>query len=181
MTALQQIPLKTIAGEDTSLRAFDGKVVLVVNVASKCGLTKQYDALEKLYEKYRDQGFVVAGFPSNDFAGQEPGSNEEIAEFCKLSFGVAFPMFEKLTVVGSQKHPLYAALTSAKPESSGDKKAMRENLSKHGLTPNPDPEVLWNFEKFLVGKTGEVLERFAPSMPPDDPQIVRALETALAK
>lgn len=181
MSALQQIPLKTIAGADTSLRAFADKVVLVVNVASKCGLTKQYDALEKLYQKYKDQGLVVAGFPSNDFAGQEPGTNEEISQFCTLNFGVAFPMFEKITVVGPQKHPLYAALTSEKPEASGDKQSFRDSLAKHGLTPNPDPEVLWNFEKFLVGKSGEVLARFAPSMAPDDPEIVRAIESALAK
>jgi len=179
MTALQEIPLKTIAGAQTSLRAFAGQVVLVVNVASKCGLTKQYDALEKLYEKYKEKGFVVAGFPSNDFAGQEPGSNEEIAQFCTATFGVAFPMFEKITVVGPHKHPLYAALISEKPDAGGDKKSFRDNLQKHGLTPNPDPEVLWNFEKFLVGKSGEVVARFAPSTPPDDPEIVRAIESAL--
>jgi glutathione peroxidase len=181
MTALQEIPLKTITGADTSLRAFADKVVLVVNVASKCGLTKQYDALEKLYETYKDRGLVVAGFPSNDFGGQEPGTNEEIAQFCALNFGVAFPMFDKITVVGPQKHPLYAALTSAAPVAAGDKKSLRENLQKYGLTPNPDPEVLWNFEKFLVGKSGEVVARFAPSTTPDDPEIVRAIEGELAK
>jgi len=179
MTALQQIPIKTIQGKDSSLEAFAGKVVLVVNVASKCGLTKQYDALEKLYEKYRDQGLVVAGFPSNDFAGQEPGTNEEIAQFCTATFGVAFPMFEKITVAGANKHPLYAALTQAKPDATGDKQAFRDNLKKHGLTPNPDPEVLWNFEKFLVGKNGEVIARFSPAITPDDPAIVTAIESAL--
>lgn len=181
MTALQDIPLKTITGADTSLRAFADNVVLVVNVASKCGLTKQYDALEKLHEKYKDQGLVVAGFPSNDFGGQEPGTNEEIAQFCTLNFGVAFPMFDKVAVVGPDKHPLYAALTSALPEASGDKKSFRENLQKYGIAPNPDPEVLWNFEKFLVGKSGEVVARFAPSTTPDDPEIVRAIESELEK
>jgi glutathione peroxidase len=180
MTALQQIPVKTIVGAESSLAAFANKVVLVVNVASKCGLTPQYEALEKLYEKYKDKGFVVAGFPSNDFAGQEPGSNAEIASFCTANFGVAFPMFEKITVVGPQKHPLYAALTTAKPDATGDKNGFRENLKKHGLTPNADPEVLWNFEKFLVGKNGEVLARFAPNLTPDDPQLVSAIERALA-
>jgi glutathione peroxidase len=179
MTALQQIPLKTIAGNETSLAAYAGKVVLVVNVASKCGLTKQYTALEQLYEKYRDRGFVIAGFPANDFAGQEPGSNEEIASFCSSTFGVAFPMFEKITVVGAGKHPLYAALTSAMPQAIGDKESFRAGLRKHGLNPNADPEVLWNFEKFLLGKNGEVIARFAPSLAPDDAQIVQAIESAL--
>src|SRR5882724_7079330 len=121
MTALQQIPVKTIEGRDSSLGAYAGHAILIVNVASKCGLTKQYEALEKLYETYKHQGLVVAGFPSNDFAGQEPGSNEEIAQFCTATFGVAFPLFEKITVVGPNKHPLYAALTSAKPNAIGDK------------------------------------------------------------
>jgi len=180
MTALQQIPIKTIAGADSSLQAFAGKVVLVVNVASKCGLTKQYSALEKLYEDYKEKGLVVAGFPSNDFAGQEPGTNQEIAEFCTATFGVKFPLFEKTTVVGPSKHPLYAALTSAQPEAIGDKTAFRAGLAKHGLTPNPDPEVLWNFEKFLVNKQGEVVARFAPDLTPDDPKVVSAIEKALA-
>ena len=179
MKSLQQIPVKTINGQDSSLQAFAGKVVLVVNVASKCGLTPQYEALEKLYETYKDRGFVVAGFPSNDFGGQEPGSNEEISQFCSSTYGVAFPLFEKITVVGPDKHPLYAALTSAKPNATGDKEAFRANLKKYGLTANPDPEILWNFEKFLIDKTGSVVARFAPSIPPNDPAIVSAIEGAL--
>lgn len=180
MTALQQIPLRTIQGADTSLQAFSGKVVLAVNVASKCGLTPQYEALEKLYERFRERGFVVAGFPSNDFAGQEPGTNEEIWQFCTSNYGVAFPIFEKMTVVGPNKHALYAALTRAKPEAAGDKDAFRANLSKYGIAANPDPEVVWNFEKFLIGREGEVLARFAPDIAPDDTRIVQAIESALA-
>jgi glutathione peroxidase len=180
MTELQQIPVKTITGTDSSLKEFAGKVVLVVNVASKCGLTPQYAALEKLYESYKDKGFVIAGFPANDFGAQEPGSNEEIAQFCTTNFGVKFPMFEKIQVTGPSKHPLYAALTSAKPQAIGDKNAFRENLKKYGLNATQDPEVLWNFEKFLLGKNGEVLARFAPAITPDDPQVVAAIEKALA-
>jgi glutathione peroxidase len=181
MTALQQIPIKTIKGQTSSLEAYKDNVILVVNVASKCGLTPQYAGLEKLYETFKDKGFVVAGFPSNDFAGQEPGTNAEIAEFCSATFGVAFPLFEKMTVVGPHKHPLYAALTNAKPVATGDKNGFRENLTKHGLTPTVDPEVLWNFEKFLIDKQGEVIARFAPSVTPDDPAIVSAIERALAQ
>lgn len=181
MTALQQIPLKQITGEPSSLGAYAGKVILVVNVASKCGLTPQYTALEKLYEQYRDRGFVIAGFPSNDFAGQEPGTNEEIAAFCSTKYNVSFPLFAKITVVGPEKHPLYGALTSAKPAATGNKPAFRENLQKHALTPTRDPEVLWNFEKFLVNKQGEVIARFAPNITPDDPAIVQAIEAALAE
>ncbi len=179
MTALQHIPVKTIQGHESSLQDYAGKVILVVNVASKCGLTPQYEALERVYETYKDRGFVIAGFPSNDFAGQEPGSNEEIAQFCTSTYGVKFPLFAKLTVVGPNKHPLYAALTTAKPNATGDKEAFRANLKKHGLTPTPDPEVVWNFEKFLVDKKGDVVARFAPSMPPDDPAIISAIEGAL--
>jgi glutathione peroxidase len=180
MNTLHNIPLKTIQGQDSSLEAYAGKVILVVNVASQCGLTPQYTALEKLYETYRDRGLVVAGFPANDFGAQEPGTNAEIAQFCSTTFNVAFPLFSKITVVGPDKHPLYAALTQAKPEAQGDKPAFRENLKKYGLTPTADPEVLWNFEKFLVGKQGEVLARFAPTVTPDDPAIIRAIEGALA-
>lgn len=180
MTELQTIPLRTIHGGETSLGAFSGKVVLVVNVASKCGLTPQYEALQKLYETYREQGFVIAGFPSNDFAGQEPGSDAEIESFCTSKYSVAFPMFSKITVVGPHKHPLYAALTTSDAATVGDKAPFRENLKKHGIAANPDPEVLWNFEKFLIGRDGRVLARFAPHLTPNDPAITKAVENALA-
>ena len=114
-TAIQQIPLQAIDGSAATLGDYQGDVLLVVNVASKCGLTPQYEALERLYEEFRDRGFAVLGFPANDFAGQEPGSNEEIVEFCTATYGVQFPMFAKITVTGEGKHPLYAELTSAMP------------------------------------------------------------------
>jgi len=180
MTALKDIPLKTITGADASLGDYAGKVALVVNVASKCGLTPQYEGLEKLYRDYRDKGFVVLGFPANDFAGQEPGDNAEIAEFCQTKFSVDFPMFAKIAVTGADKHPLYAALTAAAPKASGDPDAFRERLKGFGMTPNADPEVLWNFEKFLVGKDGSVIGRFAPTAAPDDAALVGAIEGALA-
>jgi glutathione peroxidase len=180
-TAIQQIPLKTINGTDASLADYAGKVILAVNVASKCGLTPQYEGLESLYETYKDKGLVVAGFPANDFGAQEPGTNEEIASFCTTNFGVAFPMFEKIAVVGPEKHPLYAALTEAVPAAQGDPEAFRERLRGYGMTPNPEPEVLWNFEKFLIGKGGAVVARFAPTTAPDDPALVAAIEAELAK
>jgi len=178
--SLGSIPLKTIDNKDASLSDFAGKVVMVVNVASKCGLTPQYDGLEKLYETYRDKGLVVLGFPANDFAGQEPGTNEEIAEFCRTNFSVAFPMFAKVAVTGADKHPLYAALTAAQPTMQGDAEAFRARLKGFGMTPNPEPEVLWNFEKFLVGRNGDVVARFAPTTAPDDPALVAAIETQLS-
>ena len=175
---LADIPLKTIQGADASLGDYAGKVLLVVNVASKCGLTPQYEGHEALYRKYRDQGLVVLGFPANDFAGQEPGSSEEIESFCTTNFGVDFPMFEKLVATGPDKHPLYAALTEAAPKAQNDG-AFRDRLKGYGMTPNPAPELLWNFEKFLVGRDGEVKERFAPDMTPDDPLILEAIEREL--
>lgn len=180
MTAISEIPVKTITNQDATLGDYAGKVALVVNVASKCGLTGQYEGLEKLYADYRDKGLVVLGFPANDFAGQEPGTNEEIAEFCRATFAVDFPMFAKIVVSGEDKHPLYRALTEAMPTAQNDKEGFRERLRGFGMTPNPDPEVLWNFEKFLVGKDGSVIGRFAPTTPPDDPALVGAIETALA-
>jgi glutathione peroxidase len=177
--SLTDIPLKTITDEDASLGDYAGKVALVVNVASKCGLTPQYEGLEKLYETYQDRGFVVLGFPANDFAGQEPGSNEEIAEFCQTKFAVGFPMFSKITVVGADKHPLYDALTKAAPVAQGDAEGFRERLRGYGMTPNPEPEVLWNFEKFLIARDGSVAGRFAPTTAPDDPALVGAIEAAL--
>jgi glutathione peroxidase len=179
---LYTIPIRTLAGEETTLERFKGKVILVVNVASKCGLTPQYEGLEKLYRDYRDRGLVVTGFPSNDFAGQEPGSSDEIQAFCTMNFGVNFPMFEKIPVAGPQKHPLYASLTSAQPRAiSTSEKPFADDLRKYGLNVNPEPEVLWNFEKFLVNRRGEVVQRFAPNTEPGNPALIQAIEAELAK
>lgn len=180
--SIYDIPVRTLAGADATLRDFAGKVVLVVNVASKCGLTPQYEGLEKLYKHYRDRGFAIAGFPSNDFAGQEPGTSEEIQNFCTTNFGVDFPMFEKIAVVGPQKHPLYKALIAAQPEAVSTGAApFADNLRKYGIHPNDPPEVLWNFEKFLVNRRGEVVGRFSPDTEPFDPRLTEAIEAELAQ
>ncbi|MDP9105052.1 MAG: glutathione peroxidase [Candidatus Eremiobacteraeota bacterium] len=155
---LQEIPLRRIDGSDTTLGAFAGKVLLVVNVASQCGLTPQYSGLQKLYDTYRDRGLVVLGFPANEFGAQEPGTNAQIAQFCETRFGVTFPMFEKVVVKGEARHPLYNALILKRPG-----------------------EIQWNFEKFVVGRDGEAVERFAPTVAPDDPKLVRTIEAELAK
>ena len=181
MTALQQIPLTTIDGRETSLEAHAGNVLLVVNVASKCGLTPQYTALEQLYETKRDEGFAVLGFPANNFGAQEPGTNEEIAEFCSTTFDVQFPLFAKVSVAGHDQHPLYRELTTAIPRAEGDSDGFRERLRGHGITPNEDPDVVWNFEKFLVGRDGKVARRFAPTITPDDPTILAAIDEELAR
>ncbi|HEY1161262.1 MAG TPA: glutathione peroxidase [Terracidiphilus sp.] len=179
--SILDIPVKKITGEDTSLAEFMGRVLLIVNVASKCGLTPQYEGLEKLYEQYKGQGLVIAGFPANDFKAQEPGSNEEILTFCTTNFGVKFPLFDKITVVGAEKHPLYAALIAAQPKAvSLSEVPFREKLKGYGIDANPEPEVLWNFEKFLVSRSGEVVERFAPDTQPDAPALVAAIEAELA-
>ncbi|HEX3436676.1 MAG TPA: glutathione peroxidase [Pseudacidobacterium sp.] len=180
-TPIQNIPVRRITGEETTLAEFQGKVVLVVNVASKCGLTPQYEGLEKLYRHYLDRGFVITGFPSNDFAGQEPGTSEEIQNFCSLNYSVDFPLFEKITVVGETKHPLYKALIEAKPAAiSTSEVPFTENLIRFGVQPNKTPEILWNFEKFIVSRDGKVAARFAPNTKPDDPALISAIETALA-
>jgi len=180
--SIYSIPARRMGGTESSLEEFKGRVVLVVNVASKCGLTPQYAGLEKIYEEYRDLGFVVAGFPTNDFAGQEPGTNAEIQSFCDTKFGVKFPLFERITVVGPQKHPLYQALIAARPTvENGADAPFREKLKGYGMTPNPEPEVLWNFEKFLISRQGEVVKRFSPDTPPDDPLIVSAVVAELGR
>jgi len=181
-TSIYDIPVRKITGADASLAEYKGKVLLVVNVASKCGLTPQYEGLEKLYKQYEDKGLVIAGFPANDFKGQEPGTNQEIQSFCTANFGVEFPMFDKITVVGPEKHPLYKALISAHPgRVNVSEVPWSEKLKGYGIDPNPEPEVLWNFEKFLVSRKGEVVQRFAPDTVPDAPALVAAIEAELAK
>ena len=183
--SIYEIPLHTIAGDATSLGAYRGKVLLLVNVASQCSLTPQYGPLERLYARFKGGGLVVLGFPANDFAGQEPGSNDEIATFCQATFGVDFPMFSKIAVTGAEIHPLYSALIEAEPKAVGATRAgMREKLAgylgKSGATPNPEPGILWNFEKFLIGRDGKVVARFSPEVTPDDPAVIAAIESALA-
>ena len=177
--ALYDIPLTSIEGEPASLGDYAGQVLLVVNVASKCGLTPQYEGLQALYEARADEGLVVLGFPANNFGAQEPGTESEIVEFCSTSYGVDFPMFEKISVVGPDKHPLYQALTAANPKAEGDE-TMRERLKGYGMQTNPPGEVLWNFEKFVVGRDGKVVGRFSPDITADDPRLVAALDKALA-
>jgi glutathione peroxidase len=180
-TDIADIPLTRIDGGADTLAHHKGNVLLVVNVASQCGLTPQYEGLEALYKQYKDKGFEVLGFPANDFGAQEPGSNEEIVAFCSANYGVSFPMFAKADVTGAGKQPLYAALTEARPQKQGPAAEFRERLKGYGMTPNEDPEVLWNFEKFLIAKDGTVAERFAPGTEPNDPALVGAIEAELAK
>lgn len=179
MKAIQTIAVKRIDGSETSLAAYAGQVLLVVNVASKCGLTPQYQALEALYGAHRDRGFRVLGFPCNQFMGQEPGDEPEIASFCETTYGIDFPLFSKIEVNGAGRHPLYAALTEAIPQAQArpDSK-MRAQLASHGINPGPG-DVLWNFEKFLVARNGEVVGRFAPDLTPDDAIIVDAVTAQL--
>ncbi len=159
--SLDQIPLRDIEGKDTTLGAYRGKVLLVVNVASKCGYTRQYKPLEEVFRKYRDQGLVVVGVPSNDFGGQEPGTPGEIKTFCASRFGVTFPLMDKVQVrSGAGQHPLYTALTGKDSPFPGD--------------------VKWNFTKFLIGREGRILARFEPADEPDSTQVTKALEAALA-
>lgn len=178
--ALSQIPLRRIDGTPTTLADFRGKALLIVNVASQCGLTPQYEGLERLYESHRSRGLEVLGFPANEFGAQEPGSNEEIQAFCTTNYGVKFPMFEKIVVKGPDIHPLYRALTEAQPaaDSLGDD-SFREKLAGYGIVQEAPSDLLWNFEKFLVDRSGKVIARFAPSVTPDHPGLVGAIEAAL--
>jgi glutathione peroxidase len=159
--SIHEIELPTLTGKPASLSAYDGKVVLAVNVASKCGFTPQYGGLQKLYDTYSPKGFTVLGFPCNQFFHQEPGGAEEIQSFCSINYGVTFPMFAKLDVKGSGQHPLYAIL-SFFPDDAG----------KAG-------NVSWNFEKFLVGKDGRVVRRFRSKVEPEDPRVIEAIESLL--
>jgi glutathione peroxidase len=181
-TSVTEILVRTMAGKEITLREYKGKVALVVNVASKCGLTPQFAGLETLYKSYRDKAFVVLGFPANDFGRQEPGTNAEIQTFCTTNFGVDFPMFEKIAVTGENTHPLYKALTAAQPHATAANPGeYREHLKSFGQGATEEPEVLWNFEKFLLNKKGEVVGRFSPETKPESPLITRAIEAELAK
>ena len=158
--AIYDIPLKDIQGKPVTLQEHKGEVLLLVNVASKCGLTPQYKALEAVHRKYKGQGLRVLGFPCNDFGGQEPGSNTEIQSFCSTEYGVTFPLYDKLHVKGSGQHPLYAHLTGSSSPYPGD--------------------VKWNFGKFLIGRDGKILKRFEPGAAPDSAEVTAAIEAALA-
>jgi len=158
---LYDLPIDTLAGEPSSLEPYRGKTLLLVNVASKCGLTPQYEGLERLQERYEGRGFSVLGFPCNQFLGQEPGTAEEIAEFCSTTYGVTFPLFEKIDVNGAHQHPIYAQLTQ-----------VADDEGQAG-------DVTWNFEKFLLAPTGDVVARFRPQVEPEDPSLVGAIEAQL--
>jgi glutathione peroxidase len=181
MTApIEQIPLKTVDGQASSLGAYTGKVRLVVNVASKCGLTPQYTALEALYRKYHDKGFEVLAVPANEFGGQEPGTEAEIKDFCSTTYDVTFPLFAKVVVKGEGQHPLFTELTRAQPEARTlPGSDFRAKLIGYGVKPGGPSEILWNFEKFLVDRAGNVVDRFAPDVAPDAPIVIAAVESAL--
>lgn len=177
---MHTIPLRRIDGTPSSLADFEGKVLLIVNVASQCGLTPQYEGLQALYRSYRSRGLEVLGFPANEFGAQEPGTNDEIQAFCSTNYGVDFPMFEKIVVKGEEIHPLYRALTEAVPEADdfGDD-TFRKKLAGYGIEQDGPGAILWNFEKFLVGRDGKVIARLSPGVAPNHPRLVQAIETAL--
>jgi len=158
--SLDKIAVKDIDQKDTTLGAYKGKVLLIVNVASKCGYTKQYTGLEAIYEKYKDKGLVVLGFPCNQFGSQEPGTNEEIKKFCSTKYNVTFPLFDKIEVNGPNRAPLYAALAGKESPFPGD--------------------IKWNFNKFLIGRDGKILQRFDSKAAPESPAVTAAIEAALA-
>ncbi len=170
--------VKNKKGEDVSLKEFEGKVVLVVNTATKCGLTPQYEALQNLYSKYEKDGFVVLDFPCNQFLEQAPGSDEEINEFCSLNFGTMFPRFAKVDVNGDDATPLYKWLKEVKPVDVGNEETAKFEQHVAEYTPNNKAEdIKWNFGKFLINKDGEVVERFSPAIPPQ--MLVSAIEDLL--
>jgi glutathione peroxidase len=159
--AVRDISVNTLSGQPDSLGAHAGKTLLIVNVASKCGLTPQYTALQQVYDQYADRGLEVLGFPCNQFGAQEPGSPDEIQEFCSINYGVTFPMFEKIDVNGPDRHPLY------------------DELTKTADVEGHDGDIRWNFEKFLISPTGEIVARYSPVVTPDDPAIISDIEANL--
>lgn len=181
MSSIYDIDVITIDGKTQKLADFKGKTLLIVNTASECGLTPQYEALEKLYEDRKNDGLEILGFPCNQFGAQEPGEEAEIKSFCMARFGVTFPMFSKIDVNGENRHPLYQLLFSAQPErTTAPDSGFVEKLKGYGFEVK-DGNILWNFEKFLVSKDGEVIGHFAPDMTPDAPILINALNEALDK
>ncbi len=178
--SIATIEYEKMDGTRETLGDHAGEVVLVVNVASKCGLAPQYAGLQQLYATHHERGLTVLGFPANDFMGQEPGTDAEILDFCSMRYDVTFPVMSKISVAGPTTHPLYRALTEAVPIAEG-KDTMRTTLRDNGNAPTEDPEVLWNFEKFLIGRDCRVVARFCPTTAPDDPALVAAVEAELAK
>lgn len=173
--------VKKITGETVSLEDYAGKVLLIVNVASKCGLTPQYEGLEALYKEKAASGLEILGFPCNQFLGQEPGSEEEIQQFCSVTYNVTFPLFGKIEVNGAGRHPLYQQLIAAQPEAvKTSDEGLKTKLGAKDLLPENDTDIMWNFEKFLIGKNGEVLARFAPDIAPDSDVLQDAIAKALA-
>jgi glutathione peroxidase len=176
MKPIYEIKAPRIDGTPAALGDYAGKVMLIVNVASKCGLTPQYEGLESLYATYKDKGLVVLGFPANDFAGQEPGTNDDIQTFCRSVYGVDFPMFAKLSVRGADQAPLYRLLTDAQP-----KRTLNATPKPSAVAKQNEKDVRWNFEKFLVSRKGDVVGRFDPDLVPLDPVLVGAVERALGE
>ncbi len=180
--ALEAIPVRTITGNSASLADYSGKVRLIVNVASQCGLTPQYEGLEALYRRYHERGLEVLGFPANEFGEQEPGTEEEIKDFCSSKYDVTFPLFAKLVVKGPGQHPLYAALTEAMPSSTKlPGTDFRGDLLEHKIDVGLAHDVVWNFEKFLLNRRGDVVARFSPDVPPDAELLLSAVERELAR
>ncbi|HRI04081.1 MAG TPA: glutathione peroxidase [Pyrinomonadaceae bacterium] len=179
---IYEIPVRRIDGTDTTLGEFQGKALLLVNVASKCGLTPQYEGLESLYKEYKDLGFEVLGFPANNFLAQEPGTSEEIQDFCQTNYNVSFPLYEKLSVKGDDQHLLYHYLTDEKGEADiTDGNAFEEKLAGFGQKREKANDVLWNFEKFLIAKDGSIAARIAPDVTAEDERVVAAVQAELAK
>jgi glutathione peroxidase len=181
-SSLEAIPVRTVDGQPASLADYAGKVRLVVNVASKCGLTPQYEGLEALYRRFHEQGLEILGFPANEFGAQEPGSEAEIKDFCSTQYDVTFPLFSKIVVKGSGQHPLYAALTEAQPNAlTLPGTDFRAKLVGYGIDVGAPQEITWNFEKFLLDRRGNVVARFAPDVTPDSELLVTAIERELAR
>jgi glutathione peroxidase len=173
------IPVTRIGGQPITLAAYRGKVLLIVNVASKCGLTPQYEGLQAVYRDKARDGLEILGFPANNFMNQEPGTEAEIADFCSTTYKVDFPLFSKISVTGGDQHPLYRVLTQIQPKGVGEG-PMRERLATYGIKTNAPGEVVWNFEKFLVSRDGRVVERFAPDVVANDPRLLAAIDRELA-